>query len=151
MIVGAPQGPASRCSPIWPSNPTCPSMPRAAAASLHFMLYNFARPHQTLNKAAGRPTTPAVAAGVARYPPSPRSRLCLTDHVPRGRPPMTPEQQGHYRRFVIFSWIAAVIVVCLALAAISHGTLRTIAAIVGVPVLAVLLVVARRLGARIKR
>lgn len=39
----------------------------AAAVSLHFMFYNFARPHHTLTKAARRPTTPAMAAGVARY------------------------------------------------------------------------------------
>jgi len=40
----------------------------AAAVSLHFMFYNFARPHQTLTKAAGRPTTPAMTAGVTTYP-----------------------------------------------------------------------------------
>ena len=33
--------------------------------SLHYMHYNFARPHTTLTKAAGGyPTTPAMAAGV---------------------------------------------------------------------------------------
>jgi IS1 family transposase len=38
----------------------------AQAVSLHYMHYNFARPHTTLTKAAGgRPTTPAMAAGVA--------------------------------------------------------------------------------------
>ncbi|HTW19760.1 MAG TPA: IS1 family transposase [Mycobacteriales bacterium] len=38
----------------------------AAAVSLHFVYYNFARPHQTLTKAnGGRPTTPAMAAGKA--------------------------------------------------------------------------------------
>lgn len=36
----------------------------AHAVSLHFMHYNFARPHQTLTKRYGRPTTPAMAAGV---------------------------------------------------------------------------------------
>jgi IS1 family transposase len=37
----------------------------AHAVSLHYMHYNFARPHQTLTKAnGGRPTTPAMAAGV---------------------------------------------------------------------------------------
>jgi IS1 family transposase len=40
----------------------------AAAVSLHFMHYNFARPHQTLTKRHGKPTTPAMAAGVAAYP-----------------------------------------------------------------------------------
>lgn len=40
----------------------------AHAVSLHYMHYNFGRPHQTLTKAAGRPTTPAMAAGVATYP-----------------------------------------------------------------------------------
>ena len=35
----------------------------AAAISLHFMYYNFARPHQTLTKRNDcRPTTSAVAA-----------------------------------------------------------------------------------------
>lgn len=37
----------------------------AHAVALHFMHYNFARPHTTLTKAAGIPTTPAMAAGVA--------------------------------------------------------------------------------------
>src|SRR5262249_52400497 len=40
----------------------------AHAVSLHFMHYNFGRPHQTLTKKAGKPTTPAKAAGIARYP-----------------------------------------------------------------------------------
>ena len=39
-----------------------------AAVSLHFCYYNFARPHQTLTKAAGGvKTTPAMAAGVADH------------------------------------------------------------------------------------
>jgi IS1 family transposase len=38
----------------------------AAAVSLHFVYYNFARPHQTLTKAnGGYKTTPAMAAGKA--------------------------------------------------------------------------------------
>lgn len=41
----------------------------AHAVSLHFMHYNFCRPHQTLTKAAGgTKTTPAMAAGIARAP-----------------------------------------------------------------------------------
>ena len=40
----------------------------AHAVSLHYMHYNFARPHQTLTKANhGYPTTPAMAAGVADH------------------------------------------------------------------------------------
>jgi IS1 family transposase len=40
----------------------------AAAVSLHFMHYNFARPHKTLTKARkGYPTTPAMAASVADH------------------------------------------------------------------------------------
>jgi hypothetical protein len=35
----------------------------AAAVSLHFMHYNFARPHKTL----GSRTTPAMAAGVSDH------------------------------------------------------------------------------------
>ncbi len=39
----------------------------AHAVSLFYMHYNFARPHQTLTKQYGRPTTPAMAAGVATH------------------------------------------------------------------------------------
>lgn len=38
-----------------------------AAVSLHFMFYNFARPHMTLTKRYGKPTTPAMAAGKADH------------------------------------------------------------------------------------
>ncbi len=38
------------------------------ALSLFYMHYNFARPHQTLTREAGKPTTPAMAAGLARAP-----------------------------------------------------------------------------------
>ena len=37
------------------------------ALSPFYMHYNFARPHQTLTKASGRPTTPAMAAGKANH------------------------------------------------------------------------------------
>ena len=40
----------------------------AHAVSLHYMHYNFARPHKTLTKKYGKPTTPAMAAGLAQYP-----------------------------------------------------------------------------------
>jgi IS1 family transposase len=39
----------------------------AHAVSLHYMHYNFARPHQTLTKRYGRPTTAAMAAGKADH------------------------------------------------------------------------------------
>lgn len=39
----------------------------AHAVSLHFMHYNFARPHMTLTKRFGTPTTPAMAAGKADH------------------------------------------------------------------------------------
>jgi hypothetical protein len=40
----------------------------AHAVSLHFMHYNFGRPHKTLTKKYGKPTAPAMAAGIATYP-----------------------------------------------------------------------------------
>ena len=39
----------------------------AHAVSLHFMQYNFARPHQTLSKKFGRPSSPAMVAGKADH------------------------------------------------------------------------------------
>ena len=38
------------------------------AINLFYLHYNFARPHMTLNKELGRPTTPAMAAGIAKAP-----------------------------------------------------------------------------------
>ncbi|MGB6058530.1 MAG: hypothetical protein WBF71_09710 [Microthrixaceae bacterium] len=41
------------------------------AVSLHYLHYNFARPHQTLAKTypgLGKQVTPAMAAGVAQHP-----------------------------------------------------------------------------------
>jgi hypothetical protein len=40
----------------------------AHAVSLFYLHYNFARPHQTLTRREGRPTTPAMAAEVADHP-----------------------------------------------------------------------------------
>jgi IS1 family transposase len=40
----------------------------ALATALHFAYYNLVRPHQTLTKRAGTKTTPAMAAGVTKYP-----------------------------------------------------------------------------------
>ena len=40
----------------------------AHAVSLHYMVYNFARPHKTLTKAnGGYSTSPAMAAGVTDH------------------------------------------------------------------------------------
>lgn len=51
----------------------------ARATALHFAYYNLVRPHQTLTKAAGRKTTPAMAAGVEKYPWSVRDLIGLLD------------------------------------------------------------------------
>jgi hypothetical protein len=40
----------------------------AHAVSLFYLHCNFARPHQTLSRKAGKPTTPAMAAGVPDHP-----------------------------------------------------------------------------------
>jgi hypothetical protein len=40
----------------------------AHAISIHYMHYNFARPHMTLTKRYGQPTTPAMAAGLDHFP-----------------------------------------------------------------------------------
>jgi len=39
----------------------------AHAVSLNYMHYNFCRTHQLLTKRYGKPTTPAMAAGIAQY------------------------------------------------------------------------------------
>jgi hypothetical protein len=39
----------------------------AAAVALHFMHYNFARPHESLKSAQGYPQTPGMAAEIADH------------------------------------------------------------------------------------
>lgn len=52
----------------------------AHAVSLHYMHYNYARPHATLTKAAGgRPTTPAMAAGIQNRAWTARDIAALLD------------------------------------------------------------------------
>lgn len=38
------------------------------AVALHYTYYNYVRPHGTLSKEAGTPTTPAMAAGLSEKP-----------------------------------------------------------------------------------
>jgi IS1 family transposase len=52
----------------------------AHAVALHFLHYNFVRPHQTLTKARkGYPTTPAMAAGLAQHPWTVEELVALLD------------------------------------------------------------------------
>jgi IS1 family transposase len=51
----------------------------AYATALHFAYYNLVRSHETLTKRAGRKTTPAMAAGVERYPWSVHDLVGLLD------------------------------------------------------------------------
>ncbi|MGP8065206.1 MAG: hypothetical protein ACLP81_02360 [Acidimicrobiales bacterium] len=49
------------------------------AVNLHDMHYNFGRPHMTLTKRYGEPTTPAMAAGIAGHACSPWEIAGLLD------------------------------------------------------------------------
>ena len=53
-----------------------------AAVSLHFMYYNYYRPHKTLTKAnKGYPTTPAMAAGISDHVWSIEEIITLEDEI----------------------------------------------------------------------
>lgn len=49
------------------------------AVALHYAYYNWCRPHASLNKQYGRPTTPAMAAGLTERPWTIDDLLCLLD------------------------------------------------------------------------
>ena len=52
----------------------------SCAVALHFMVYNFVKPHGTLTKAAhGTPTTPAMAAGIETRPWTMADIVCLLE------------------------------------------------------------------------
>ena len=50
-----------------------------AAVELHFMVYNFVRPHGSLKTEESNKVTPAMAAGVARRPWSIANVVALLD------------------------------------------------------------------------
>jgi IS1 family transposase len=49
------------------------------AVNLFYAFYNLCRPHQTLTKKAGKPTTPAMAAGIEAHPWSVAQLCALLD------------------------------------------------------------------------
>ena len=64
--------------------------------------------------------------------------VCLTDHVPKDRPPLTPEQREWQRRATIFSPIALVAILLLVFLNLQSGVAHTIRLVIGIPVIAVL-------------
>lgn len=50
------------------------------ATCIHFMHYNFSRPHETLSNEAGRKTTPAMAAGITNHVWTMEEIIGLLDH-----------------------------------------------------------------------
>jgi hypothetical protein len=57
---------------------------------------------------------------------------------------MTPEQRQAQRRILVFSPVAAVVVLLLAFLQLQHGTPRTIGQVIGLPVILILLLVVFR-------
>lgn len=51
------------------------------AFAIHAMYFNYCRPHGTLSKKAGKPTTPAMAAGLARKPWTVEQMLARMDAI----------------------------------------------------------------------
>jgi hypothetical protein len=77
-------------------------------------------------------------------------RVWLTDLVPRGTP-LDPEQQRRQRQYIAFAWVAAVLILILAWMQIQHGTVRAVGLIIGLPIIAILLILAVRWSRAIKR
>jgi uncharacterized membrane protein len=75
----------------------------------------------------------------------------LTGRVPQERHPLDPERQKRQRQFVVFAWVASVVVLLLAWLQLQHGTARTIGMVIGLPIIAILLVITIRWGRAIKR
>lgn len=65
----------------------------AAAVSLHFMHYNFCRPHKSLSKAHGARITPAMAAGLTDHVWALDELVALLDEAER-----VPVKRGSYRK-----------------------------------------------------
>ncbi len=79
------------------------------------------------------------------------SCLCLTDRVPQGGTPLDRDRKKRQRQYIAFAWVAAAVILLLAWLQNQRGSAQTIGLIIGLPIIAVLLIVAIRWGRAIKR
>ena len=75
-----------------------------------------------------------------------RASTCLTDGVAKDDQPL-PSKDRNQRQFVVFSLVAVVAVWMLVLLAYTQGALHTLGLVVGVPIVALLLLIGFRFRA----
>jgi chromate transport protein ChrA len=64
---------------------------------------------------------------------------------------LNPDQKKRQRQYVAFAWLAAVVILLLAWLQSQHGAPRTVGFVIGLPIIAVLLVLAVRWSRAIRR
>ena len=64
---------------------------------------------------------------------------------------MDPDRKRRQRQYIAFAWVAAVVILLLAWLQNQHGTAQTVGLVIGLPIIAVLLLIAVRFGRAVKR
>jgi chromate transport protein ChrA len=64
---------------------------------------------------------------------------------------MDPDRKRQQRQYIAFAWVAAVVILLLAWLQSQHGTAQTVGLVIGLPIIAILLLIAIRFGRRIRR
>lgn len=64
---------------------------------------------------------------------------------------MDPDRKRQQWQYIAFAWVAAVVILLLAWLQSQHGTAQTVGLVIGLPIIAILLLIAIRFGRRIRR
>lgn len=64
---------------------------------------------------------------------------------------MDPDRKKRQRQYIAFAWVAAAVILLLAWLQNQHGTAQTVGLVIGLPIIAVLLLIAIRFGRVMKR
>ncbi len=75
----------------------------------------------------------------------------MTYRVSRGGTPLDPDRKRRQRQYIAFAWVAAVVILLLAWLQNQHGTDQIVGLVIGLPIIAVLLLIAVRFGRAVKR
>jgi chromate transport protein ChrA len=64
---------------------------------------------------------------------------------------LNPDRKRQQRPYIAFAWVTAVVILLVAWVQSQHGTAQTAGLMIGLPVIAILLLIAIRFGRTIRR
>ena len=65
--------------------------------------------------------------------------------------PLEPDRKRRQRQYIAFAWVALVVILLLAWLQNQHGSAQRVGLVIGLPIIAILLLVAIRFGPAVRR